>query len=103
MIAITYFKKKDPKLRILLSKQHKEIMTECCFDWLITDQKVACEVYAMHSLYFLGTESDWILPELQTIIVANIHQRSPAYKARGKYVLEKIEKFNTSQNSLKAD
>lgn len=71
----------------------KSIIIECCFDWLITQQKVACQVYSMLALYFLGTQYDWIHPELKTIINKNIHQGSAAYKARGKYVLQQIEKF----------
>ena len=65
-------------------------MAECCFDWLISDQKVACQVRAMTSLYYLGTEFNWIHPELKTIIEQNIHQGSAGYKARGKKIIQLI-------------
>jgi len=68
-------------------------MTECCFDWLIINQKVANQAYAMSSLYYLGTEFDWVHPELSILLKQNIPLKSAAYKARGRMTLVKIEKF----------
>jgi len=93
LLTIEYYKKKTPEIQTFFSKKHKAIMTECCFDWLITNQKVACHVRAMTSLYFLGTEFDWIHPELTQIIEQNIHSGSGAYKARGKQTLASIHRF----------
>jgi len=72
-------------------------MTTCCFDWLITEQKVACQAYSMDALYLLGTEIDWIHPELEITLEQNIHHRSAAYKARGRITLEKIRKVRKTQ------
>ncbi|GHC52717.1 hypothetical protein [Ulvibacter litoralis] len=94
-LTTTYYKKKDAEIQKVLSEKHKETIVECCFDWLISNQKVACEVYAMQSLYYLGTEKDWIHSELITIIQANTHQRTHAYKARGKHILKQIEKLKS--------
>ena len=96
LITIEYYKKKTPEIQTFFSETHKTIMTECCFDWLITDQKVACQVRAMTSLYFLGTEFDWIHPELTQIIEQNIHSGSGAYKARGKHTLASIRRFRAT-------
>lgn len=90
---IATYKTKNEAIIKSITEAHKSIIIECCFDWLITQQKVACQVYSMLALYFLGTQYDWIHPELKTIINKNIHQGSAAYKARGKYVLQQIEKF----------
>ena len=90
LLCIVYFKEKDPLLKKALTIKHKELMVECCFDWLITNQKVACEVRAMTCLYHLGTEKDWIHPELKTIINQNIHTSSAGYQSRGKKILQKI-------------
>ncbi len=90
LLAIAYYKDKDAVLLNYFSEKHKELMIENCFDWLITNQKVACEVRAMTCLYYLGTEKDWIHPELKTIINQNIHTSSAGYKARGKKILTKI-------------
>jgi len=93
MLSVAYYILEDPKLLAILNAAHKETMTSCCFDWIITPQKVACEVFAMSSLYFLGTEIQWIHTDLKTIIESKIYERSPAYKARGRHVLKRIEKF----------
>lgn len=92
-LAIAYYKTKDPKVTKSLTRAHKEQIISCSFDWLITDQKVACKVYGMTALVHLGTEFEWIHPELKTIIEQHIHDALPAYKARGKYVLNRIRIF----------
>lgn len=91
MLAISYYKKKDENVRSVLSETHKKIMVDCSFDWLITNQKVACQVRAMTALYYLGNEFKWIHPELKQILEQNIHQGSAGYKARGKKILGKIQ------------
>ena len=94
-LCIRYYKKKDPELHKYLKEDHKLIMTECSFDWLITDQKVACQVRAMTCLVYLGTEYDWIHPELKQILQERIHTGSAGYKSRAKKTLEQIAKFNS--------
>jgi hypothetical protein len=101
LLAIAYYKKKDPQLLCLLTETHKTHMTECSFDWLISDQKVACQVHAMTALYFLGTEYDWIHPELEQMVQQNIHSGSAGYKARGRLILSKITKYNPDNNREK--
>jgi hypothetical protein len=98
LLSRAYYKKKDPQLIDLLSETHKIKMTECSFDWLISDQKVACQVRAMTTLYLLGTEFDWIHPELEQILEQNIHIGSAGYKARGRSVLSQITKYNPDNN-----
>ena len=93
LLAVQYYKANNTELKKVLKDSHRKIMTSCCFDWLITNQRVACEVYAMSALYYLGTEYDWVHTELKTIIETNVHQRSAGYKARGKKVLAQITKF----------
>ena len=94
LLAIEYYKKQAPEIQSHFLEIHKTEMIECSFDWLITDQKVACQVRAMTSLYFLGTEFDWIHPELLQIIQQNIHTGSGAYKARGRHTMKSISRFN---------
>ena len=78
------------KRSILLSRQEKEALTEVCFDWLITNQKVACEVFAMQSLLLLGKEFNWIHPELKIILEQNIPNKSVGYKSRALKILTKL-------------
>ncbi len=93
MLVKQYYKKKDDMVINSLQPRHKKAMTECCFDWLITDQKVACQAFSMDALYLLGTEIEWIHPELKVTLEQNIHSQSAAYCARGRITLEKIKKF----------
>lgn len=93
LLAVQYYTANNTDLKKVLKDSHRKTMTSCCFDWLITNQRVACEVYAMSALYHLGTESDWVHTELKTIVEANMRQRSAVYKSRGKKVLAQITKF----------
>tara|TARA_R100001369_G_scaffold88209_1_gene124447 strand:+ start:1385 stop:1972 length:588 start_codon:yes stop_codon:yes gene_type:complete len=93
MITISYYKKEEEELRLQFTEAHKKTMTECCFDWLITDKKIACQARAMTVLFHLGTEFEWIHPELQQIIEQNIYLGSAGYKARGKNTIKQIIAF----------
>ncbi len=92
-LTLSYYKKKQPLTRKKLTAIHKERLIETGFDWLITDQKVAVKAYTMTSLFWLGTEIDWVHPELQRIMDEGYHQGSAAYKARCRHMLEAIKKF----------
>lgn len=96
LLTLQYYKKKDKVLLPLFTTAHKEVMTECCFDWMITNQKVACQARAMLALYWLGTETDWIHPELQIIIHKNLPTGSAGYINRGQKILSKIKLFANS-------
>ncbi|GAB5399919.1 MAG: hypothetical protein Aureis2KO_15040 [Aureisphaera sp.] len=89
-MCLDYYKKMKTDIRETLTEAHKLQMTECCFDWMITDQKVACQARAMTCLYYLGTEYDWIHPELEQILERNIPTGTAGYKNRGGKVLTQI-------------
>ncbi|WP_179339572.1 adenylosuccinate lyase [Winogradskyella ludwigii] len=86
------YSKTDNIIKSHLSAKHKEKITEACFDWMISDQKVAPKAYAMTSLYLLGLEYDWIHPELVLILERDFKMQSAAFKARARQILKKIEK-----------
>lgn len=90
IICSYYYKHKDPGLLKILGKEHKQTMIDSCFDWLITDQKIACQARAMLCLYYLGKEYDWIYPELKDILEKQLHKESPGYQSRAKKILSKI-------------
>ncbi len=92
-LTLSYYKKKNPQTRKHLHTLHKERITEAGFDWLITDQKVAVKAYTMTTLFWLGTEIDWIHPELYRIMEDDYHKGSAAYKARCRHMFEAIKKF----------
>ncbi len=89
-LSLGYYKKKDPQIQQALSRLHREKMIEICFDWLITDQKVAAKAYSMTSLYLLGTEFDWVHPELKNILENTYSNGSAAYQARCRMVLKRL-------------
>lgn len=74
----------------ILSKEERKIMAECCFNWLITDQKVACQASAMTCLRYLGSDFKWIYPELKLILLKNMANQSAGYKARAKQILKNL-------------
>lgn len=75
-----------------LSPAQLQQITETCFDWLITDTKVASKAYAMRTLYLIGKNEDWVYPELQVLLQQGFHEHSPAYKAAAKEILQKISR-----------
>ena len=97
LICLRYYKEQNIAIKEYFRSTHKEQMIEVCFDWQITNQKVACKVFGMTALLYLGTEYDWIHPELEVLIRQNITEAQPAYKARGKHTLNTIKKLKKQQ------
>ena len=73
-----------------LKAENKSQIVSCCFDWLLSDEKVAVEAYSMNILFILGKEEKWIHEELKHILINNMDQKSCGYKARGKKILKWI-------------
>ncbi len=88
LLCIAHYKEKS----IDLTSEQKDILIESCFDWLITEQKVALKAYSMSSLFLLGTDRDWIHPELKKILEKDFSKSSAAYKARAKHIFIKLNK-----------
>tara|TARA_R110002033_G_scaffold56808_1_gene105796 strand:+ start:492 stop:1055 length:564 start_codon:yes stop_codon:yes gene_type:complete len=91
-ITKTNYGKTDHLIKAHLTEKHKEKIIEACFDWMINDEKVAAKAYSMVSLYLLGTEYDWIYPELTLILERDFQFQSAAFKARARQILKKIKK-----------
>ena len=87
-----YYSKHDNKIKSALNEHHKEKIVEACFDWMINDEKIAPKAYSMNSLYLLGTEYDWIHPELAMILERDFQMQSSGFKARARHILKKIKK-----------
>ncbi|WP_426429910.1 adenylosuccinate lyase [Winogradskyella sp. HB-48] len=86
-----YYGKTDSKIKQHLKNVHKEKLIEACFDWMISDEKIAPKAYSMNSLYLLGTEYDWIHPELAMILERDFQMQSSGFKARARHILKKIK------------
>ncbi len=91
-LANAYTSKKENETQTILTKKHIDTIIEVGFDWLITDQKIAVRAYTMNFLYLFGLQKKWVHPELQHLISSKIIHESKGCKARGKYILELIEK-----------
>ena len=90
ILCLEYYKHNNPQTRAALQLEHRQQITEMCFDWLINNEKVACKAYSMTSLYLLGTEFDWIHPELKIILEQGYNNHSAAFKARARFFLKKL-------------
>lgn len=91
MIAKAYCSKQNKTMKNALQNIHKERIIEACFDWMISNQKVAVKAYSMDTLYLLGKEYNWVHPELKQILQQDYTHESAGFKARAKHVLKKIK------------
>jgi hypothetical protein len=92
IIALTYNSRNSSEIKKHLKKTHIEKIIVTGFDWLISDQKVAVKAYTMETLYIFGKENLWVHKELLLILEQEISNGSPAYKARGKKILNWLKK-----------
>lgn len=90
VVLTLYYKKLHLPTRTVLTKTHLEKLTEICFDWLISNQKVAAKAYAMQCLFLLGKDFKWIHPELKIILEKDFANEQPAFQARAKHILKKL-------------
>ena len=73
-----------------LTENQLEKITEACFDWLISDLRIASKVHTIYTLYELGKTQDWIYPELKSILEKNTAKHSAGYKVASRETLKKI-------------
>lgn len=66
------------------------MIIEACFDWMISDEKVAIHAYSMQILFILGKENNWINTELKQILIDNMTFGSKGYIVRAKKILKAI-------------
>lgn len=92
LISKTYASRQQNPFKTVLTPSHKELIIETCFDWMISDQKVAVKVHAMETLFWFGKEGDWIHAELTIILQQDFHTQSAAFQARAKHILKRLKK-----------
>ncbi|MEN8857494.1 MAG: adenylosuccinate lyase [Flavobacteriaceae bacterium] len=95
-LAIAFTSKKENLVKQQLKEKKIQLIIETGFDWLITPQKIAVRAYTMNFLYLFGLSKDWVHPELKHLISTKIIHESKGCKARGRHVLEAIEKHQKS-------
>jgi hypothetical protein len=90
MLLLSYYNPAPGRDRPPLTNRHKRIITEACFDWLISTDKAAPKAYSMRCLQLLGMEIAWVHPQLKGVLEQNYATGSPAYRARARQVLKKL-------------
>lgn len=96
MLVKSYYSKEANRIKSVLQSNHKAKIIETCFDYMITDGKIAPKAYAMNTLFLLGKDFDWIHPELSQILERDFYNQSAGFKARAKHLLKKMKKDSTS-------
>lgn len=91
-LATLFYSKEDHSIKKILTQQHIDRIVAVGFEWLITPQKIAVRAYTMKTLYLFGLEKKWIHPELATLISTKIIHESKGCRARGRHILELINK-----------
>lgn len=89
-ICSSYFTNDNKKIIKNLTPQNMQLLTECNFDWLIEDHKVATKVFAMETLLLLGKKMDWVHDELKLVLEKNISKESAGYLSRARKVLKEL-------------
>ncbi|RSK39350.1 adenylosuccinate lyase [Mangrovimonas spongiae] len=90
-LAKAYYAKTDNAIKQALTNTHKERIIEVCFDYMITDEKIAPKAYSMNTLFLFGQDYAWIHPELALILERDYHIQSSGFKARARHILKKIK------------
>jgi hypothetical protein len=90
MLVLACLNSKDPSQFQRISVMNLEAIATACFDWLISEQKVAPQAYAITSLYYLGQRFPWIHEELKQVLEQNYADGSAGYQARARKVLQKL-------------
>ena len=80
----------DNSKKYYLSKNQLEKITEVCFDWLISDYRVAVKHHVILTLFEIGKTQDWIYPELRLILEKDSIGSSPGFKSIAKKIMKKI-------------
>ena len=91
ILAQENISKQNNTIKKVLTPLYKERIIEACFDWMISDQKVAVKAYSMTTLFILGKDYNWVHLELAQILENDYHLQSAAFKARARHVLKKIK------------
>jgi hypothetical protein len=64
-----------------LTENQIEQITEACFDWLISDYRVAVKHHSVYTLIETGKFISWVYPELRIILEKEIEFPSPGYRS----------------------
>lgn len=90
LLLSAYYNKKTDLNSPPFENHHLDQLCTVCFDWLISEQKVAPKAYAMSCLLLLGGGIAWVHPELRLLLEQQYPSGSAGFQARARQVLAKI-------------
>ena len=76
------------KLKKQLTETQKEKIISQSFDWLIEPAQVATVSFALKLLQLFVNEASWIKEELQAIVIQQLPNASPGYRAAARDILK---------------
>ena len=85
-----YHQLKNNKSRY--NRKQKQQIILAMFDWIILPSAVATRVNAIHVLYFLVDEEEWIKEQLIALIEQNMQLHEASFVSRGKKILKLLHK-----------
>nr|WP_317630925.1 hypothetical protein [uncultured Flavobacterium sp.] len=74
------------------NKIQKQQIIDVMFNWILLPSLVATRVNAIHVLFFLIDEEDWIEAELIDLIHKNMRLNEASFLSRGKKIIKLIQK-----------
>ncbi|UUV20233.1 hypothetical protein [Paenimyroides aestuarii] len=93
-ISRTIFHQLKNNKNLYNTAQKKQII-HTMFDWIILPSAVATRVNAIHILYFLVDEEDWVKEQLIALIEQNLLLQEPSFLSRGRKILKLLQKKKT--------
>ncbi|NJN50208.1 MAG: hypothetical protein HC798_03245 [Polaribacter sp.] len=92
-LANIHHQKKRDKNTYILNNQQIESLISISFDWLLDKKSIAVKAYTMQTLFYLGFYEKWVHSELANIIHTKLIFESKGCAARGKKILNQIQKL----------
>ena len=84
---IFYFFCKKEKLLI---RDQKMSIVEISFEWPITSEKTATQVFSMQNIAMLKDIEPWIADSLKAVLSKNLFSASPGYQSRARKILSNL-------------
>lgn len=75
---------------LTLSENQEKIIKEKCLDWLISNERVACKMHAIYTLYILSKKDIELRENLKVILTEDFHKHTAAYKAVARDILKRL-------------
>lgn len=84
----------SPKALNAMDDELIDTLTQHCFDKLIQQPwaAVAVMAHAMSCLHYLSARGKWVKEPLVDILIKNMPNQSPGYRARAKHIIQELNR-----------